>query len=58
MRTNIDLNQGLIEEIMKLTSIKTKTEAVHLALEEYLRKLKLKELAGLTGKIEWESDFS
>ena len=57
MRTNIEINQELIEEIMKLTSIKTKKEAVHLALEEYLRKLKLKELAGLAGKVHWEGDL-
>jgi Arc/MetJ family transcription regulator len=57
MRTNIEINQKLIEEIMKMTSIKTKKEAVHLALEEYLRRLKLNELAGLAGKIEWEGDL-
>lgn len=56
MRTNIDLNQELIEEIMGMTSISTKKEVVHRALEEYLRRLKLIELAGLAGKIEWESN--
>ena len=58
MRTKIDLNQELIDEIMKITSIKTKKEVVHRALEEYLRRLKLTELAGLAGEIEWESDRS
>jgi Arc/MetJ family transcription regulator len=57
MRTNIEINQNLIEEIMKMTSIKTKKEAVHLALEEFLRRLKLNELAGMAGKIEWEGDL-
>jgi len=57
MRTNIELNQELIEEIMKLTSISTKKEVVNRALEEYLRKLKLGELADLAGKIEWEGDL-
>ncbi len=57
MRTNIELNQELIEEIMKLTAISTKKEVVHRALEEYLRKLKLSELADLAGKIEWEGDL-
>ncbi|OOG78680.1 type II toxin-antitoxin system VapB family antitoxin [Algoriphagus sp. A40] len=56
MRTNIELNQELIEEIMKLTAISTKKEVVHRALEEYLRRLKLNELAGLAGKINWEGD--
>jgi Arc/MetJ family transcription regulator len=57
MRTNIELNQELIEEIMKLTSISTKKEVVNRALEEYLRKLKLTELADLAGKVEWEGDL-
>ncbi|WP_111671336.1 type II toxin-antitoxin system VapB family antitoxin [Algoriphagus litoralis] len=57
MRTNIEINQNLIEEIMKMTSIKTKKEAVHLALEEFLRRLKLNELAGMAGEIEWEGDL-
>lgn len=39
MRTNMELNQELIEEIMKLTAITTKKEVVHRALEEYLRRL-------------------
>lgn len=57
MRTNIELNQELIEEIMRLTAISTKKEVVHRALEEYLRRLKLNELAGLAGKINWEGDL-
>ena len=57
MRTNIELNQELIEDIMKLTAISTKKEVVNKALEEYLRKLKLAELADLAGKIEWEGDL-
>lgn len=57
MRTNIELNKELIEEIMKLTAISTKKEVVNRALEEYLRKLKLGELADLAGKIEWEGEL-
>ncbi len=55
LSTNVDLNQKLIQEIMKMTSVKSKKEVVRLALEEYLRRLKLKELAGLAGKIEWKN---
>ncbi len=40
-----------------MTSVKTKKEAVHLALEEFLRRLKLNELAGMAGKIEWEGNL-
>ncbi len=57
MRTNIDINQKLIEEIMRMTAIKSKKEVVHRALEEYLRRLKLNELAGLAGKITWEGNL-
>jgi len=52
MSTNVDLNQKLIQEIMEMTSVKSKNEVVRLALEEHLRRLKLNEFAGLAGKIE------
>ena len=36
MRTNIVLNDLLVEEAMKLTNIKTKKELVNTALKEFV----------------------
>ena len=57
MRTNIEIDEKLMDEILQKTSIKTKKEAVDTALGEFLRKIKLQELADLRGKIKWEGSL-
>lgn len=57
MRTNIDIDDTLLNEIIRKTNHKTKKAAVNTALLEYVRKLKLTELARLRGKIKWEGDL-
>ena len=42
-RTNIELDDRLIREGMKLTGVRTKRELVHAALENFVRKQRLKE---------------
>ncbi len=56
-RTNIELNDKLIDEIMKFGEAKTKREIVENALNEHLRMLKRRKLASLRGKINWEGDL-
>ena len=57
MRTNIDIDDSLIDEVMRVANVKTKKEAVHLALEEFLKVKKKKDLFDLAGKIEFEKDY-
>jgi len=57
MRTNIDIDVELMEEILDKTTLKTKKEVVDKALREFLRKIKLRELAELSGKITWEGNL-
>lgn len=57
MRTTIEIDQKLIEEILERTNIKTKKEAVDLALREFLRLIKMKELSEMAGKIDWSADL-
>jgi Arc/MetJ family transcription regulator len=57
-RTNIDLNEKLVNEAMKLTNKKTKKEVVNFAVEELVRKLKRKKLLDLEGKIEWMGNLN
>jgi Arc/MetJ family transcription regulator len=52
-RTNIELDEGLVTEAMKLTNKKTKKEVVNYAIEELVRKLKRKKILELEGKVEW-----
>jgi Arc/MetJ family transcription regulator len=51
MRTNIVIDDTLIEEAMALSKLRTKREVVHRALEGYVRVLKKKDLRELRGKI-------
>jgi Arc/MetJ family transcription regulator len=57
MRTNIDIDDALIDEVMKVANVKTKKDAVHLALREFLKARKKKNLFDLAGKIEFEDGF-
>jgi len=56
MRTNIEIDDALIGEVMKVANVKTKKEAVHLALQEFL-KVKKKNLFDLAGKIAFDDRY-
>ncbi len=57
MRTNIDLNDALIRQALKLSKIKTKREVVEEALKNYIAFLKRKQLLALKGKVTWEGEL-
>ena len=58
MRTNIVLNEQLIEEAMRLSNSHTKKEVVDLALQNFVAYLKRRNMQKLFGKIEWEGDLN
>jgi Arc/MetJ family transcription regulator len=56
MRTNIDIDDKLLAEVMRITGAKTKREAVHIAMRELLAlygQTRIRELWG----IGWEGDL-
>jgi Arc/MetJ family transcription regulator len=57
-RTNIVLDQGLVEEIRGLTSLKTKSEVVDLALRELLKQLRRKRLIAIRHEGLWEGNLA
>jgi Arc/MetJ family transcription regulator len=57
MRTNIVIDDDLINEAISLTGIRTKRELVNLALQELVDKRKKKDLFKLAGQIEFSNDF-
>ena len=57
MRTNIVIDDDLINEAISLTGIRTKRELVNLALQELVAKRKKKDLFKLAGQIEFSEDF-
>lgn len=52
MRTTIDLNEELIDDVMKKAGVRTKKDAIVIALKDYLKHKKVEELKGLIGNYE------
>lgn len=50
MRTNIVLDDELVEEAMRLAGVKTKKEAVNLALSQFVARHKQQALLELVGQ--------
>lgn len=57
MRTNIELDEDLVNEALKLTDAKSKRELIHLALTELVNNKRRKNLMDLFGKIEFRDKF-
>lgn len=57
MRTNIDLDDHLIEQALQLSKAKTKKEVVALALDSFVKSLQRQQLLALRGKVVWEGDL-
>lgn len=57
MRTNIDLDEGLVSKGLHLSGLRTKKDLVNLALEEFVRRKDQKKILGLRGKIRWKGDL-
>jgi Arc/MetJ family transcription regulator len=53
MRTNIDIDNKLIESALSFSGLKTKREVVDLALKDYVRMSAQRKLLDLRGKMEW-----
>ena len=56
-RTNIELDDRLVNEGLKVFKCKSKRELVHLALKELLKSAKRKEILKLRGQVQWEGDL-
>jgi len=57
MRTTLNLDDALIKELMAATKAKTKTEAIHQALSEFVRRQKRQRLKALSGQIHLDLDW-
>jgi len=57
MRTNIEIEDQLIADVMKRGQLRTKKEAVKKALEAYVQLLKRKEILTLRGVVDWQGDL-
>ena len=58
MRTNIVIDDKLMQDTLRVTGLKTKREAVELGLRTLLRLKKQAGIRRLRGKIDWQGDLS
>ena len=57
MRTNIEIDDKLMKDALKITGLKTKREAVELALETLVRIRRQADVKKLRGMFKWEGDL-
>ncbi len=60
MRATLNISEELIKKVQKLSGEKSKTKAITVAMEEYVRQKKTRDLLALKGKIalafDWEAE--
>ncbi len=57
MRTNVDLDERLIEEAFRYSQSKTKKGLIHEALKEFVENRSRRNLLELEGKIQFREDY-
>jgi len=57
MRTNIVIDDKLMEEALKISGIKTKKEAVREGLKLLIQRRKQERVRSLRGKLSWKGDI-
>lgn len=55
-RTNIELDEDLVQEASELSSLETKKELVHLALKEFVENRGRRDVRELRGKVRFRSE--
>ncbi len=54
MRATLNIPDNLLKEVQKISGEKSKTKAVTVAMKEFIRQKKIKELIALGGRIQVE----
>ncbi len=57
MRTNIVIDDALMQNVLNATGLKTKREAVELGLQTLLRLKKQEHIKSFRGKLDWDGDL-
>ena len=57
MRTNIAIDEKLMDDALKATGLKTKKEVVELGLKTLVRLHQQKQIKELKGKLKWDGDL-
>jgi Arc/MetJ family transcription regulator len=57
MRTNVEVDVNVLQQVQTLGNFGTKKAAIQAALIDYLNVLKRQQLLALRGKVAWQGDL-
>jgi len=57
MKTHVEVDDELLQEVIRLGAFGTKKAAINAALIELAKALKRRQLLALRGKVRWEGDL-
>jgi len=57
MRTNIEIDDRLMKDALRVTGLKTKRDAVQLGLQTLVRLGRQADLRRMRGKVAWQGDL-
>ncbi len=57
MRATLNISDDLIKEVQEVSGEKSKTKAITVAMQEFIRQRKIKELISMRGKVQIEYDW-
>jgi Arc/MetJ family transcription regulator len=57
MRTHVDLDENLLDQVVQLGHFSTKKAAIQAALTEFVKTLKRQQLLSLRGQVQWQGNL-
>ncbi|MBI5789273.1 MAG: type II toxin-antitoxin system VapB family antitoxin [Candidatus Schekmanbacteria bacterium] len=57
MRTTLNIDNALVNKLMEITHEKSKTKAITIAIEDYLKKKSLQKILSYQGKLNIENNW-
>lgn len=57
MRATLNIPDEILSDVQKITGEKSKTKAITIAMKEFIRQKKIKELIALRGKVQIDYDW-
>jgi len=57
MRTNIEIDDKLMSDVLKATGVRTKKDAVELGLKTLIRLKKQENIKAFRGQLKWSGDL-
>jgi Arc/MetJ family transcription regulator len=57
MRTNVEIDDELVREALRLSGLKTKRAVIEAALRMFVRVKRQEDILELAGKVQWEGNL-